>query len=309
MIKILRKSFSQQLKSELLNIDYLESDEEKELFLAACLAASGIFRQDQISIKSQNKEFVYFFKNISDSLDLFDSEVEEKKASAIWSSQDNDFVIYLRDLLLERLGFSTARGSISKTASDFRMKEQQILLRSFFLTSGSIANPEKSYQVEFSLRRQQVLQFIKQILDAFEIESFIQKNQHYQMLYIKNGDDISTFLGAIVANQAFLVFENERVKKNMNEIVNRAVNCDQANMQRVANTAARQIALIRSLEERGLYQKLPDELREIAHLRVQYPGYSLRELGEYMDPPLGKSGVNHRLGKLERLANDLLELE
>ena len=121
-------------------------------------------------------------------------------------------------------------------------------------------------------------------------------------MYLKEGQHISDFLLQTGAHESLMEFESLRVEKEMRNSVNRVVNCDNANSQRIANTSARQLELIRSLRDSRLLGRLPAELQAAAQARLDNPDLSLRELGELMDPPIGKSGMNHRLKKLENLA-------
>lgn len=125
------------------------------------------------------------------------------------------------------------------------------------------------------------------------------------MVYLKEGQYIAEFLLQSGAHESLLAFESLRVEKEMRNSVNRVVNCDNANAQRIANTSARQLELIRFLRDSRTLGQLPAELQAAAEARLENPDLSLRELGELMDPPIGKSGMNHRLKKLENLAAGL----
>ena len=115
---------------------------------------------------------------------------------------------------------------------------------------------------------------------------------------------MADFLLLAGAHQSLLAFESLRVEKEVRNSVNRVVNCDSANTQRLANAAARQLDLIGTLSDHGLIDQLPADLRSTAEIRLIHPDLSLKELGEVMDPPLGKSGMNHRLKRLEQIALD-----
>lgn len=301
-----RPSFSRRLKDELLNLEF-EQDEDRLMWFCCALAAAGVFRGTEVSIKSAHKAFVDRVSEEAADILGFEGEITEKKAYSLWQLTDADEADDVRCAMEDQLDFDSTRGTMGLKAEDFSREEQIAALRAFFLSCGSMADPTRSYQIEFSLRRQTVAEFIRDILHIFEIESVVARQYPYHMIYIKSGEHILTFLGEIGAHTAYLNFENTRVIKSVNAMANRAVNCDSANMQRVADTAARQLELLRALEEAGGLTQLPEDLREVAKVRMENPSASIRELGESMCPPLGKSGVYHRLGRLETWARNYLE--
>jgi len=126
-------------------------------------------------------------------------------------------------------------------------------------------------------------------------------------VYIKEGQDIVDFLNVIGAHHALMEMENIRILKDMRNQVNRIVNCETANLEKTVNASVKQVEYIRYLEDTAGLQNLPAGLREIARLRLENPEASLSELGKMLTPPLGKSGVNHRLRKLENIAANRME--
>ncbi len=299
-------SFSQQVKDELVSLT-VASDEETNLWLAVALVASGEFRAGEISIKSAQQAFIEKIQAEAERLWGAKGAFGRKKAYSYLRFTDEMSVHRVRRELLDVLQYNASRGMLNRKAVTFTRPLRLVALAALFLASGSMADPARSYQIEFSLRRQSVMTFLEDLLDMEEIETIRQHQGAYHMLYIKNGDHIADLLGGIGAHRSLLHYEDTRVRKNMNEMVNRAVNCDNANLQRVADTSARQIELLRDVEEIGGLADLPENLQQAATLRLENPGLSIRELGEVMDPPLGKSGMFHRLGKLETWAKQYLE--
>ena len=156
------------------------------------------------------------------------------------------------------------------------------------------------------MRRPEAADSIIRLLSGCGIRTGVVHRSGHDVIYLKDGQQIADFLLISGAHQCLLAFESLRVEKEMRNSVNRMVNCDSANTQRIADTAARQLELIRQLSlTRGLSQ-LQDDLRAAAEARLENPDLSLRELGESMQPPLGKSGMNHRLRRLEKAAAELL---
>jgi len=183
------------------------------------------------------------------------------------------------------------------------------ILRAAFLASGSIRDPIKAYHLEFDLRREDVAIWLGQFLAALDIRSGLVRRHGHVVVYIKEGQQIADFLLHGGAHQSLLAFESLRVEKEMRNSVNRVVNCDSANSTRIAHTAARQLELLHFLEKSGLFGALPEELAAAGRARLENPDLSLKELGETLEPPLGKSGMNHRLKKLELFAQDQMEKE
>ena len=123
-------------------------------------------------------------------------------------------------------------------------------------------------------------------------------------IYIKEGEEISKILAVIGANKAVLKFEDIRVKREMRGKVNRLVNCETANLNKTINASIEQIAAIKKLKKEGKFNKLNDNLKEIANLRIENTYMSLIELGKLLKEPVGKSGVNYRLKKIIEIANN-----
>lgn len=184
---------------------------------------------------------------------------------------------------------------------------QRAFLRGAFLAAGSMSDPEKSYHLEIVCSGLSQAEQIRSILQAFEVEAKIVSRKKYQVVYMKDGTGISDFLNIAEAHVSLMDFENHRIVKEMRNSVNRRVNCETANISKTVNASTRQVDDILFLQLKYGFANLPDSLREMAEVRLNYPDAPLRELGEYLNPPVGKSGVNHRLRKLSELADRLRE--
>ena len=182
---------------------------------------------------------------------------------------------------------------------------QRAFLRGAFLSAGSMSDPEKGYHLELVCGLlTQALQ-IRELLLGFEIEDRIVRRKKYFVVYIKEGAGISDFLNVTEAHVALMEFENSRVVRDVRNTVNRRVNCETANIAKTVNAAARQVEDILWLQQRYGLENLPEGLRQMAQVRLEHPDAPLKELGAYLDPPVGKSGVNHRLRKLCELAESI----
>ena len=178
-------------------------------------------------------------------------------------------------------------------------------LRGWFLAAGTVTDPEGHYQLEIVTKDESRAFFINEILKTFDIEGKITKRKGNSVLYLKEGQKVADFLGLIGATVALMEYENARIVKEVRGRINRQVNCETANIKKTINASARQVEQIEYIRETIGFDQLSDSLAQIAKMRLEYPDVSLKELGEMMDPPLGKSAVNHRLRRLSELAADM----
>lgn len=179
---------------------------------------------------------------------------------------------------------------------------KRAFLRGIFLAGGSISDPEKSYHLEIVTQVLPKAEQLCEIIRTFDIEARIVKRKKVYVVYLKDSSQIVDFLNVCEAHIALMELENIRIMKEMRNSINRQVNCEAANIGKTIRASVRQaddICLIR--DKRGL-ESLPENLIEIAKLRLQFPDASLKELGDKVSPPLGKSGVNHRLRRLSEIA-------
>ena len=277
-------SFSQEVKEELSKLSNLANKQEVKMEFLGYLASNNIstetkylrfstendYNIDRFSKIIRNIGFEDFSINVNGK--LFFIKISKKKA-------DN----------IEKFDFKTDQ------ISDVRA-----FIRGLFMGSGSINNPEKKYHLECGIREEND---IKKIVDLLK-QSDINFKNNDKTIYTKEGEEISKFLAFIGANKSVLKFEEIRVQRHMNNKVNRLVNCESANLNKVLNASVEQINAIKKLKEEGKFEKLDNSLKEIAELRLEYPDISLVELGKKMSIPLGKSGVNYRLKRIIKKAEE-----
>lgn len=178
-------------------------------------------------------------------------------------------------------------------------------LRGAFLCTGSISDPQKGYHLEFVCDHETQALQIQEVLHSFELEAKIVRRKKYYVVYLKEGAGIVDLLNVIGAHLSLMNLENLRIEKEMRNSINRQVNCETANITKTVNAASKQIEDIQLIQKRIGLSGLPDNLREMALVRLSHPESSLQELGGYLNPPVGKSGVNHRLRKLNELAEKI----
>lgn len=167
-----------------------------------------------------------------------------------------------------------------------------------FLLHGSVTDPAKRNHLELAFETEEECIVLDELLAVQGIAGrhTVRKKQH--IYYLKDGESIADFLAYIGANNAAFDFMNSRIEREFRNNVNRQVNCDTANIGKALRAAEEQAAAIRSLMEEGLLEELPADLKQTAKVRLAYPQMSLKELGGVHEPPIGKSGVSHRLSKI-----------
>lgn len=183
---------------------------------------------------------------------------------------------------------------------------RRAFLRGVFLCVGSMSDPAKGYHLELVTDNERKAFQIQQIIREFELDAKIIRRKKYFVVYLKEGSNIVDFLNICEAHVSLMQFENERIVKEMRNSINRRVNCETANISKTVNAAAKQISDIEKIRDRIGFSNLPQNLREMAIVRMEYPDASLKELGQYLVPPVGKSGVNHRLRKLGEIADEMM---
>ena len=178
-------------------------------------------------------------------------------------------------------------------------------IRGAFLCTGSMSDPGKSYHFEMVCEDEQTAQILKELMAGFFVHAKVILRKQRYIVYLKDSEEIIQILNVMEAHRSLMELENIRIIKDMRNSANRQSNCDSANINKMVRTAARQVDDIRYIEEHFGFEQLPPQLREMAQVRLENPDVSLQELGTYLDPPVGKSGVNHRLRKLKEIAESL----
>lgn len=179
-------------------------------------------------------------------------------------------------------------------------------LRGAFLGGGSVSNPDGNYHLEIIASHEKLAHSLASLVNRFpQIQAKVSRRKQWYVVYLKDSEQISAFLSVIGAHRALLEFENTKIMKDMKNQVNRLVNCETANLGKTVDAAMRQVENIRLIDQTLGLEHLSKPLAEVARLRLDNPEVNLKELGEMMSPPIGKSGVNHRMRKLEELASDI----
>lgn len=290
-------SFSSDIKQELNNLKNLSNKELVKYELIGYLLSGNInIDKNNLEFTTENDYNINRFSkllsnlNINHNIDvsgkIFIIIVKKKEISEIVKIENNK--IYFQEEIAN-------------------IKNQELLkaiVRGMYLGSGSVNNPENKYHLEVTFSNESNMELAISILEKLGIKTkkMIMKNKYY--LYIKEGEEISKILALIGANKAVMKFEEIRIQREMRGKVNRLVNCKTANLNKTINASVEQIAAINKLKGNGKFNKLNENLKEIAELRIENPDMSLIDLGKLLKEPVGKSGVNYRLKKIIELAND-----
>jgi len=311
-------SFSSKVKGELCRID-IETDCCPASELAAVIRTSGsvwVLPGDGTGVKivTENAAFARRVFTVARKVLGASPSVMTRKRDKL-----NKHITYILELnlsalneeALENIGvrlegsppeivFETDFGRFLKNPCCIKA-----FLRGAFLAAGSISDPEKTYHLEISNRDAALLGKLAGLMEEFGLKPKIIRRKGNFILYLKEGENIVDFLNITGAHRALLELENIRILKEMRNNVNRLVNCETANLGKTVNASVRQVENIKYLQSTIGFDCLPEGLKEVAELRLKYVDASLKELGEMLSPPLGKSGVNHRLRKLDKIAEDV----
>lgn len=184
---------------------------------------------------------------------------------------------------------------------------RRAFIRGAFIAAGSVSDPEKNYHLEFVLGERSMAEQLRELINSFELDAKMVERKEHFVVYLKEGEQIVDLLNVMGAPLALMDLENVRIVKEVRNDVNRRVNCETANLNKVVGAAVKQLEDIAYIEKTIGLSNLPEQLEEMARIRLEYPDKSLKELGSYFMTPVGKSGVNHRLRKISSIAETLRE--
>ncbi len=278
-------SFSKELKEELSKTENLSNKEAVKYELMGYLISNNVNQEKtETRFNTENEYNINRFSRLLNNMNINNYGI---------TIQGKIFTITVK-----------TKDLIKIEIDNLTQEQARWVIRGVYLGSGSINNPEKKYHLEIGIKHLENAQILKQELEKFEIKvNIIEKNNEYS-IYIKDGEEISKFLALIGANKSVLKFEEIRVQREMNNKINRLVNCESANLNKTMNASIEQIEAIKKLKENHKFEKLPENLKEIATLRINNPNANLTELGQMLKEPLGKSGVNYRLKKIMEIADE-----
>lgn len=183
--------------------------------------------------------------------------------------------------------------------------EKKAVIRGAFMGGGIISNPNNKYHLEIVFKVEENKLLVQKFISELGIETKSLERKSNCSIYIKDGEEISNFLAIIGANASVVRYEEIRVLKEKRNNINRMVNCETANLNKTIEASVQQINAIKLIKSKNKFEELPENLKEIAEIRLKNPDESLVELSKKLSKPIGKSGVNHRLNKILQIAKEL----
>ena len=281
-------SFSKNLKEEISKIENLSNKEAVKYELKVYLISSNVSEEKgKLKFCTENEYNINRFARLLSNMgiDKYDIELQGRK-----------YIINVKDKKIEE----TKNMTIENPSTE----QIKYIIRGAYLGGGSINNPEKKYHLELGIKYEKDAKEIEEMLKIFDIKSNILKMENEYSIYLKDGEEIAKFLALIGANKSVLRFEEIRVQREMNNKINRLVNCESANLNKTINASIEQIEAIKKIKANGKFEKLSNSVKEVAYARMENPNASLTELGQMLKQPVGKSGVNYRLKKIMEIANE-----
>lgn len=254
--------------------------------------------------------FVLFKRSmkIHTDLDVVKNNVLRKNNSYQIRILDATEILKKLEIMVEQDGSFVINNGLPKTLIENECCKRAYI-RGVFLGGGSLSDPEKSYHLELITHREDYAEELKNLINTYDLHARVIGRKKNFIVYLKEGDQIVDLLNIIGAHSALMAFENVRIVKSMRNNINRLVNCETANLNKMVDAAVKQKQYIEIIDKYAGLDSLPDPLHEIAIIRLNNTDASLKELGQMLNPPIGKSGVNHRLRKIEKIALDIMERE
>ncbi|NJP37136.1 DNA-binding protein WhiA [Alkalicoccus luteus] len=306
-------SFASQTKKELTQLESEVCCSKAELAALVRMNGAVSLRNMQMSLDIQTENAAIARRIYTLLKKIFDVHVELLVRRKMRLKKNNVYVVRIsKDArrLLESLKIVDETFSFTRTIDRELISEtccKRSYLRGAFLAGGSVNHPDTaSYHLEIFSFYEEHTRSLMELMQEFYLPAKMIERKKGFVLYLKEGEKISDFLNVIGAHQALLRFEDTRIMKDMRNSVNRLVNCETANLNKTVGAAMRQVENIRFIRDEIGLEALPDKLREVAELRIEHQDISLKELGEMLrGGSVSKSGINHRLRKIEEFANKL----
>ena len=309
-------SYASQVKKELTGLKVHKDNAKAELMALIRMNGSiGIANQQMVlSVQTESPAIARRIYSLLKDFFQVESDIVVRRKMKL--KKNNTYVVRLRyhvQSLLTELGILDGFYIMERVPMELLKDDLMIqsYLRGAFLAGGSVNNPETSrYHLEIYSLYEEHNEMIAEMINHFQLNARTTARRSGYIVYLKEAEKIADFLQLIGATNSMLEFENIRIVRDMRNSVNRLVNCENANMDKVANAANRQVENIQFIDRHVGLNNIPEKLREIALTRLSHPEVSLKELGELVPGgPISKSGVNHRLRKLNAYADKIREGE
>ena len=307
-------SFTTNIKEEISRIENTKLESIAEL--SRFLRNNGYYEDNVVSLITENATVAKrIYTLVKDIYDVY-CEIETRKGNNF--SKNNLYLITLEeksDFILKDLSVIDDNGNLLSEPAPYILDSEEEIrayLRGCFLSKGSINDPKTSrYHLEFLIDIKSEANFIKELLNNFYLNSKVLSREKGYMVYLKEAEKIGDFLRIINASSAVLYYEDIRIYRDHKNMTNRLNNCEQANIDKIIETATKQIEEIAYLKDNLGIELLDDKTKEVISYREKYPEASLQELSEIITyetgKPITKSGLNHRFRKIKELVNRMKE--
>lgn len=265
------------------------------------LLFSRSFSKDKILCSSEHEFVADHFAYLLNELGVSRDKIIRGKSTREYSVsvRDRDTI----DRIFADFGYTGDEPSVRLSDENFSCAGcAAAFVSGAFLVCGSVTRPSSGYHLEFTSHKKNLCDDFVALLESGDFAPKRTARGYLKILYFKNSTSIEDILTYIGAMNSSLELMNEKIYKDIVNSVNRRTNCESANIDKMVNSAMRDIECIKKLNECGDSRVLGDELRELARLRVENPELSMLELGALTEPPLTKSGVSHRLRKIRKIA-------
>ena len=307
-------SFTTNIKEEISKITNTRSESISEL--SGFLRNNGTCTDNTIDLITENATIAKRIYKLMK--DLYDITCEIETRKSLNFSKNNLYLIMINekvDIILKDLSIIDEKGIFLEIPNEYIIgseEEARAYLRGVFLSKGSINDPKTArYHLEFLIEEREEANFVSELLNSFDLNSKVLSRDKGYMVYIKEAEKIGDFLRIISASGAVMYYEDIRIYRDHKNMTNRLNNCEQANMDKVVETATKQIEDIEYLKENIGLELLDDKTKEVIEYRLKYPESSLLELSEIISyetgKPITKSGLNHRFRKIRELVNRMKE--
>ncbi|MFA8437341.1 DNA-binding protein WhiA [Pueribacillus sp. YX66] len=305
-------SFASETKKELTQLDPNDCCARAEL--AALIRMNGSLsvsnREFSLDIPTENAAIARRIYSLIKFAFSYHTELLVRKKMQL--KKNNVYIVRVKQnalKLLEELDIMGEKYLLNRTVNRELFQRsccKRAYLRGAFLAGGSVNHPETSYHLEIASLYEDHTMSLRDMMNSFSLHAKMLERKKGYIVYLKEAEKITDFLNIIGAHQALLFFEDIRIMKDMRNSVNRLVNCDTANLNKTVGAAMRQVENIRFIEREVGLDVLPDKLREVAELRIKHQDMTLKELGEAVQgKSISKSGINHRLRKIDELADKI----
>lgn len=306
-------SFASETKKELTQLEINNHDAKLELSAFIRMNGALSFSNQAFVLDIQTENAAIARRMYQLLKDLYEIPIELLVRKKMKLKKNNVYIVRFKTrtrAILEDLYILQDDFSVTKTVDTKFVKtrsDKRAYLRGAFLASGSINNPDtSSYHLEIFSIYEEHNEAICKLMNSFQLHARTLERKNGYITYLKEAEKITEFLSVIGATTALLHFEDVRIMRDMRNSVNRLVNCETANLNKTINAAVRQIDNIKFIQQEVGLSALPDRLKEIAELRIANEDVSLKELGEMLTTgQVSKSGINHRLRKLDNIAERL----